>query len=325
MILGVLIISTLIVAVTNKNVYRGVLVLSDSCDIFLGLTGKGNVRFTEIDGTFLKRFRLKYFPALSRDSTYLAFIGDNLIKEEEKSHSLYTLVILENKKGLFKEYNVIYQADPVKETLGMLNWSPDGTKLVLFSSKGFNSGFPVGGFESSLKILDLESKSFFEILKIKNVDESTPSWSRDGKFIYFSVWNQSKGESEVVKCNVETKQLGTLTEGAAPSCSPTSNILLFSDNKNIYQADLDGKNKRILIKDYRAISLFTPIVWAPDGKSFLYYRWGLSKFKPIGIIQALTGTYQELVAVSLNKPNKPTVIYKTDKSFWGLSWAECKR
>lgn len=307
----------------NRDIYRGILVFGDGGgDIYLGLTGNGRAKFNKLENGLLDQFRLKYFPALSRNAIYLAFIAENSVKSEDNQKSLFTLVIIKNKKDLFKEYSVQYQTIPVAETIGMLAWSPDSTKLAYFSAEKYVGMVPAGRFESTLKILDLENHTIDTITKIRGVNEAIPSWSLDGKFVYFSAWNQNKARFEVVRCNIKTKQLEILTEGAAPSCSPVDAIILFSDDKNIYESDLDGKNKRILIENYKAISFYTPIILAPDGKSFLYFRYNISNFKPFAIVQTILGIYHELVVTSLDKLSKRTTIYKTDKSFWGLSWVD---
>lgn len=138
------------------------------------------------------------------------------------------------KKENFKQG--IIDTDPV--------WAPDG-RYIVFVSDRFSPGLP------NLCKLNIENPK--DIIQISKAGASSPSFSSDGKFIYYISYLESD-KGEIYRINVDTLEPERITKNDFLDYSPTVD----KSNQNIYYSSirkdtnkngrLDERDNSILVK-----------------------------------------------------------------------------
>lgn len=214
--------------------------------------------------------------------------------------------------GKFLAYNSFVPSESPK--LGQLPTAPEGAtwardariidQLLYRSDSG---GFNKTG-ASQLFVISAEGGSPRQLTETYQ-HTSTPSWSRDGKSLYFSSnydddWQRDVQNSEVYKLDIATRKVTALTSRDGPDFSPeenpAGNKLLFigSDNVGGYQVN------QLYVTD---IAHFSPhsltesldrninsATWSRDGRH-IYFNYVDKSVSKIGRVD-LNGKIEEIVS-----------------------------
>ena len=156
-----------------------------------------------------------------------------------------------------------------------VSWSPDGkylgyTKMLMTNTKPRTMKAEIYTMKAdgkeNKKIMTGEGEAF------------SPSWSKDGKRIFFQINNDAAKETNIFSVKMDGSGLTQLTKNnrrnAAPSVSPDGKKIVFNSESvarkpQIYVMDADGKNQKALTND-DTLAFYNPL-WSPDGKKIVYY------------------------------------------------------
>jgi TolB protein len=163
-------------------------------------------------------------------------------------------------------------------------WSPDGKKIAFSDLPSAE----LGDLSHFLYVVDVLSGERVQITKDLGLIEGNPSWSTDGKFIYFSSNRHapSKNNPEIYRINSDGSNIIRITftnhgYSTSPSVAPDGNTIAFVTSSGIYTMKVDGSEIRKIIQP-------------PPGEVFNYPRWSLDGNKLLfvsGVTDGTTRTY----------------------------------
>ncbi len=189
-------------------------------------------------------------------------------------------------------------------------WSPDG-KRIAFVSERDGHVHPIRGFPTDeIYVMDANGGNQQNLTNDPH-DDSSPSWSPDGKHIVFDTdRNNDKGHNrEIYVMNADGTNQRRLTnnrtEDEEPAWSPDGERIAFSARREghvvhnldityeIYVMDADGENEQRLTENRN--NDWDP-VWSPDGKriAFMADRKGNGENFDIYVMDADGGNQQKL-------------------------------
>jgi len=153
-------------------------------------------------------------------------------------------------------------------------WSPDG-KYLTFTIMDIKNTKPMS-IKADIYTMKADGT---ELKKITGdgIEEFGPSFSKDGKKIYFSGGNPALKESNIFSINTDGSGLTQITKtgrASAPVVSPDGKKLVFNADTverkpQIYVMSIDGSNPKALTND-NTLAFYNP-VWSPDGRRIVYY------------------------------------------------------
>jgi len=209
--------------------------------VSLNLVGSISVSSTGEKITIPIEFQTPYYKKFSREIGYKKF---------------YALVIyfLKNKK--------VKPLITTKNYIFLPSWSPDDRKIVYLEEKAQFRKY-------NLNILYIDRN--YKVVKIKKIMDGVrrcyPCWLSDSKRVLVVA-----EDGGIYMIDLERKQKRKIVEGYSVCCLPGDKKIVFANRKNIYVADINGKNKEILIRHFTSgyIGAGVNLQCSPDGKLIAY-------------------------------------------------------
>lgn len=153
-------------------------------------------------------------------------------------------------------------------------WSPDG-KYLSFTIMDVKNTKPMT-MKADIYVMKADGTQLKKITGEAN-NEFGPSWSKDGRRIYFGAVNPETKDAQIFSVGTDANGLTQLTKtgrNASPVVSPDGKRIVYNaetvDHKpQIYVMNTDGSNPKALTND-NTLAFYNPI-WSPDGKKIVYY------------------------------------------------------
>lgn len=171
--------------------------------------------------------------------------------------------------------NAVAQGGP-SVSFGNVVWSPDG-KMIAFTRMEITNTTP-RTMAADIYVARADG-SELRRLTGANGNESFPSFSPDGKTIFFGSGAPRSREQDIFSVNVRGGGLRPVARApgrdGAPVVSPDGKKIVFNSERDgglpqIYVMNIDGSNPTRLTDDDK-VAFYNP-VWSPDGRRIVYYR-----------------------------------------------------
>ena len=166
------------------------------------------------------------------------------------------------------------------------SWSPDGKRIAFMSNRDGHVHAIHGWPTYEIYVMDADGGNLQNLTNNPN-DDTSPSWSPDGKRIAFASWDgkfiEFVVDFEIYVMDADGDNLQNLTnnpnDDRYPSWSPDGKRIVFSSERaghfrgeagitaEIYMMDADGGNQRRLTENRKNDS--SPS-WSPDGKRIAF-------------------------------------------------------
>jgi dipeptidyl aminopeptidase/acylaminoacyl peptidase len=133
------------------------------------------------------------------------------------------------------------------------SWSPDGRRVAYVA--------PGAGGAADLFVADADGTHRGRITWTPGVDETSPSWDRDGRRVVVE-----RG-GDIVTLRADGSSGRVLAAGLAPAWSPSGRQIAYSDGDDLFVASSRGGSIRRLAK---ALGFQSDPAWSPDGRRLAY-------------------------------------------------------
>ena len=149
-------------------------------------------------------------------------------------------------------------------------WSPDGKQVVFTSNR---SGATLAG-TYNLYIANADGTHVRQLTaQPPPVVFYFPSWTADGRHIWFSLADDVKGKAVIGYVTPDGKEYKEVANGRDGAISPDGQTVAFTKQVGkgycLFAMDADGKNVRQLTQHEDEIGAVAP-TWSFDGKQILY-------------------------------------------------------
>lgn len=199
-------------------------------------------------------------------------------------------------------------SDPGAEDL-LPEWSPDGTRILFFSTRGEERG-PQGQLRGNLYTMNLDGREVTRLTRSPLSSSFGGHWSPDGVSIVFA--RAVDGDIEVHVMRGDGSDVRRLTHrpgadyGArfSPDGTRIAYHATFGDEARIMVMDADGSSPRVVT---RGAQHYDP-AWSPDG------RWILFTGAPLGASRF------DLLVVPADGGADPVAYVAGDVDERGGSW-----
>ena len=152
-----------------------------------------------------------------------------------------------------------------------VSYSPDGKWVAFFGSSEesakWKPGVQLPPYE--LRLFDMSSKKYKSLSDDATPPFSPPLWLSDNQLLYVSY------SKELIQIDIETKEKNNwgILNIYPWALSAHGNQILATDHEYSKIYLLDSVTKSIKqVKEFDKRQLYGPMVWSPDGESFIYNR-----------------------------------------------------
>lgn len=150
-------------------------------------------------------------------------------------------------------------------------WSPDGKQVVFTSNRDQPDGKPQA---FNLYLADADGRN---VRKLTHQNAPSvfyfPSWTADGKQIWFSLADDAAGKAVIGYVTPDGKTYHEVTEGRDGAISPDGKTVAFTQRCGkgycLFLMNADGSNRRQLSRNENEIGAVAP-AWSADGRQILY-------------------------------------------------------
>ncbi len=239
-------------------------------------------------------------------------LNENLVFVEQRSQPNYRIAQFDPES---QKISTLFEI-PKGGWVYQLDVSADGTQVALaYSAPPENDQSLLD--RSGIYLLDLAQVDAQPQLLVgsQQVDVyyAYPTWTSDGKFLYYEVSNTTDSKYFIERYNTETGEVLRIVDNAIlPQPSPDGNSLTYfqiqpeSEMRSLMLSDADGNNVQEIIPGYAYYDLDCP-VFSADGQS-IYFTVLEDPLASIHWIDQLFGTH---VAYAHAKHNLPADWWQT--------------
>ncbi|TET63413.1 tetratricopeptide repeat protein, partial [Candidatus Aerophobetes bacterium] len=269
-------------------------------DVYVGTLDKEREKFLvppeKLTGYFVGR---NVSPEWSPDGKYLAYIS---IRHPDLSYGSNSLYIRDLETGEERE---VVRPPEIRWFgsffMGGISWSPDGRSIILTGRDKKGQG---------IYVVDVKTGEMTTLLH-SEVRLFSPSWSADGKAVFFTERHDKEGISPVFRYDMKTKEKKEIYNQnpgifyMAPS--PDGKLLAFATFEKYKEETIgvlmvlpvEGGEPREVVKitDGGCMAL----AWAPDSREIIY---GKSLYAPSGSQRIEQGSELWKVSVEGGEPQK---------------------
>ncbi len=213
----------------------------------------------------LTRNRAEYYrypPTWSPDGKRLAFVGNVIDKNGQKTGSCPCDIFVINVDGSGQRKLATNAVDPV--------WSPDGRRIAFVSNR--HGGALLDG---EIYVMNADG-SHRKALSTDRAQDSLPVWSPDGvRILFTSALSSTPGEYELYVMTANGSNRKKLERSpvdhsllSAGAWSPDGKMIAFQTfGHGIYTMSADGSGQMTLT---RAEANGVPPAWSPNGKTIAF-------------------------------------------------------
>ena len=169
----------------------------------------------------------------------------------------------------------IFAQEAASVSYQAVSWSPDG-KYLGFTRMEMSNTQP-RTMKADIYTMKADGTGLKKITGDER-NEIGPSWSKNGKRLYFGAMTPDQKSSDIFSANADGSGLTQLTHGqgkiGSPAVSPDGekvvyNVYLVERKPQIHVMNADGTGAKGLTND-NTLAFYSP-VWSPDGKKIVYY------------------------------------------------------
>lgn len=271
-------------------------------------SGKDQLYMINPNGTGMRQITLG--PYFNRDGRWSPDASQIVCNAEEFSTTAGLMMKVFNSDGTNARYLVQGH---------QMAWSPNG-RAIAFSHC---PSCELGGRSNYIFLFDLDANSIVQLtFAEEEVRDNIPSWSADGKTLFFSSNRHAPGfmQPEIYRMNRNGSELQRLTytpngSSVSPSVSPSGQMIAFVSVRDsipmggVFIMMADGSGARLIAQP-------------PTGEVFNYPRWSRDGKKLVMVSGSTDGTQRTWIYV-VNSDGGNLVRLLNDDSSVGIpdwSW-----
>ncbi|MBD0255504.1 MAG: TolB family protein [Cytophagales bacterium] len=194
-------------------------------------------------------------------------------------------------------------------------WSPDGSRIVFTSDRGDGKTF-------DLYLAGADGSNVRQLTRLPDGSVAYwPSFTADGKYIYFNEGNSSA----IYRVDPEGRQLTRMADGRDGNVSPDGKRIVFTQRGNqgfgVWVMHSDGSNRRQITPHESQIGGIAP-VWSWDGKQIAFSGQD-GEYAEIFVCNADGGNLRQLTHLqkissspAFSRDSQYLTFRVTDEAYW---------
>jgi Tol biopolymer transport system component len=161
---------------------------------------------------------------------------------------------------------------------GTVSWSPDGSQIVFTRTER-------RPFAGSLWAVSLATGEERRLTRCGHCQDLQPAWAPDGGSMLFLRIGRSS--SHLLTVGSDGSRPAPIAAGAHPRWSPDGRRIAFDTGDDVYVANADGSNRRLLQSGASGSGPGAP-AWSPDGRTLSVF---VTPRAPLGGFEAEVWTF----------------------------------